>query len=50
MFGFLRDLAHSLREKGLRALASEIPVAGSLVDIVADALQEKKRDASDASN
>ena len=42
MFGFLRDLAHSLREKGLRALASEIPVAGALVDIVADALQRRR--------
>ena len=42
MFGFLRDLAHSLRENGLRAIASEIPVAGALVDIVADALQRRR--------
>ena len=42
MFGFLRDLGYALRNKGLRALAGEIPFVGSLVDVVADALQRRR--------
>ena len=42
MIGFLRDLGLAFREKGLRALAGELPIAGSLVDIIADALKKRR--------
>jgi hypothetical protein len=32
----------ALRNKGLRSLAGEIPFVGSLVDVVADALQRRR--------